>query len=137
MEHKVTIRPILIGVFGTVTKGLLKGVEALEVGGRVETILIENGQNSGKSPGDLRRLALTRTPVKKLSAKTEGKNSQGVNNNYNNDNNGTHNSLYDVEKLKVQLIPSKRPGIVIMNKKKEKKEKITVQWTRPCRRTTD
>ena len=35
---KVTIIPIVIGVFGTVTKGLLKGLENLEVGGRVETI---------------------------------------------------------------------------------------------------
>ena len=35
---KVTIIPIIIGAFGTVTKGLLKGVEDLEVGGRVETI---------------------------------------------------------------------------------------------------
>ena len=33
-----TIIPIVIGAFGTVTKGLLKGVEDLEVGGRVETI---------------------------------------------------------------------------------------------------
>ena len=35
---KVTIIPIVIGAFGTVTKGLLKGPEDLEVGGRVETI---------------------------------------------------------------------------------------------------
>ena len=35
---KVTIIPIVIGAFGTVTKGLLKGLENLEVGGRVETI---------------------------------------------------------------------------------------------------
>ena len=35
---KVTIKPIVIGAFGTVTKGLLKGPEDLEVGGRVETI---------------------------------------------------------------------------------------------------
>ena len=34
----VTIIPIGIGAFGTVTKGLLKGLEDLEVGGRVETI---------------------------------------------------------------------------------------------------
>ena len=34
----VTIIPIVIGSFGTVTKGLLKGIEDLEVGGRVETI---------------------------------------------------------------------------------------------------
>ena len=35
---KVPIIPILIGAFGTVTKGLLKDLEDLEVGGRVETI---------------------------------------------------------------------------------------------------
>ena len=35
---KVTIIPSVIGAFGTVTKGLLKGLEDLEVGGRVETI---------------------------------------------------------------------------------------------------
>ena len=35
---KVTIIPIVIGAFGTVTKGLQKGLEDLEVGGRVETI---------------------------------------------------------------------------------------------------
>ena len=35
---KLTIIPIVIGAFGTVTKGLLKGQEDLEVGGRVETI---------------------------------------------------------------------------------------------------
>ena len=34
----VTIIPIVIGAFGTVTKGLLKGLEDLEVGGRVEII---------------------------------------------------------------------------------------------------
>ena len=35
---KVTIIPIVIGAFGMVTKGLLKGLEDLEVGSRVETI---------------------------------------------------------------------------------------------------
>ena len=35
---QVTIIPIVIGAFGTVTKGLLKGLEDLEVGGRLETI---------------------------------------------------------------------------------------------------
>ena len=38
LNMKVTIIPIVIGAFGTVTKGLLKGLEDLEVGGRVETI---------------------------------------------------------------------------------------------------
>ena len=35
-KMKVMIVPIVIGAFGTITKGLLKGLE--EVGGRVETI---------------------------------------------------------------------------------------------------
>ena len=35
---KVTIIPIVIGAFGTLTKALLKGLEHLEVVGRVETI---------------------------------------------------------------------------------------------------
>ena len=35
---KVTIVLIVIGALSTVTKGLLKGLEDLEVGGRVETI---------------------------------------------------------------------------------------------------
>ena len=64
----MTIVPIVIGTFGTITKGLLKGLEDLEVGGRIETIqndsIAENGQNPETSPGDLRRLAVTQTPVK-------------------------------------------------------------------------
>ena len=35
---KATIIPIVIGAFVTVTKGLLKGLEDLEVGGRLEII---------------------------------------------------------------------------------------------------
>ena len=35
---KVTIVPVVMGAFGTITKGLLKSLEDLEVGGRVETI---------------------------------------------------------------------------------------------------
>ena len=34
----MSIVPIVIGAFGTVTEGLLKGLENLEVGGQVETI---------------------------------------------------------------------------------------------------
>ena len=61
---KVTIIPIVIGVFGTATKGLLKGLEDLEVGGRVETSIVENCENTEKSPRGLRRLAITQTPGK-------------------------------------------------------------------------
>ena len=35
---KVMIIPIVIGAFGIMTKGLLKGLDDLEVGGRMETI---------------------------------------------------------------------------------------------------
>ena len=35
---QATIIPIVISAFGTVTKGLLKGLDDLEVDGRVETI---------------------------------------------------------------------------------------------------
>ena len=35
---KMTIVPIVMSAFGTITKGLLKGLEDLEFGGRVETI---------------------------------------------------------------------------------------------------
>ena len=38
MENFGTIIPIVIGAFGTVTKGLLKGLEDLEFGRRVQTI---------------------------------------------------------------------------------------------------
>ena len=38
MNMKVTIVPIVTGAIGTITKGLLKGLEDSESGGRVETI---------------------------------------------------------------------------------------------------
>ena len=65
---KVTIVPIVIGAFGTITKGLSKGLEELEVGRRVETIqndcIAENGQITETRPEHLRRFAVTQTPVK-------------------------------------------------------------------------
>ena len=53
---KVTIIPIVVGAFGTVIKGLLKILEDLEVGGRVETI-----QTTAllRSPRILRRVLQT------------------------------------------------------------------------------
>ena len=54
----------MIGTFRTVTKELLKGQEDLEVGDHQNHCIIENGQNTEKSPGDLRRLAITQSPVK-------------------------------------------------------------------------
>ena len=69
---KVMIVPIVIGALGTISKGLLKGLEDLEVGEWVETIqttaLLRTAWILRRvletSPGDLRRLAVTQTPVK-------------------------------------------------------------------------
>ena len=63
---KVTFIPIIIGVLGTVTKGL-KGTEGLENnetrGDHPNYCIAEIGQNTEKSPGDLRSLVI-QTPVK-------------------------------------------------------------------------
>ena len=68
MEHAGDNRTNCNGVFGTVAKRLLKGLEDFEVGGRMENIqttsFIEKGQNTEKTPGDLKRLSVTQTPVK-------------------------------------------------------------------------
>ena len=37
---EMTIVPIVIGAFATITKGLIKGLEDLEVGEQIETIQI-------------------------------------------------------------------------------------------------
>ena len=64
----MTIILIVIGAFGTVTKGLLKGLgtwKLAEAGGdHPNDSIIENGQNTEKSPEDLRKLAITQTPMK-------------------------------------------------------------------------
>ena len=53
---KVTFILILIGALGTVTEGLIKGLENLELRGRVgdhpKDCIIEIDQNTEKSPED-------------------------------------------------------------------------------------
>ena len=79
--------PIIIGALGTVHKRLVRGLEELEIGEWTKKIQLtallksdtkssghlkrlpwksfaENGQNPKTSPGDLRRFAVTQTPVK-------------------------------------------------------------------------
>ena len=72
---KVTIIPIVIDAFGTVTKGLLKGLEDVEIGERVETIqttaLLKTARILKNSPGDLRKLAVTQSPEKDISANAD------------------------------------------------------------------
>ena len=61
---KVTIVPIVIGALGTITKGLGGWRTGRDY---PNDSITENGQNSETSPGDLRRFALTQTPVKTIS----------------------------------------------------------------------
>ena len=61
-DMKVTIVPIVIGAFGTVTKGGLGSWRTS--GDHLNDSIIEDGQNTEKSPGDLRRVAVTQTPMK-------------------------------------------------------------------------
>ena len=71
---KVTIILIVIGTLGTETKELLKGLEDLAAGGdHPNNNIIENGQNTEKSSGDLRKLAVTQTPVKDHQLRLMGK----------------------------------------------------------------
>ena len=63
---KMTAIPIAIGSLETISKGLIRKLEELEIGGRAETIPMEVSQNIEKSHGDLRRLAVTQTPVQDL-----------------------------------------------------------------------
>ena len=55
-----------IDVLGTVTKGLIKRLEDLEI----NYCITEIGQNTEKSPGNLRKLTVTQTPVKDHLLKT-------------------------------------------------------------------
>ena len=65
---KVTFIPILSGALCTVTKGLEQRLEDLKITGQVQDhpnyCIIEISQNTEKSPGDLRGLVVTQTPVK-------------------------------------------------------------------------
>ena len=64
---KVTVIPIVIGALGEITKGLIQGLQDLEIRGQKDTLLtthiIEIGQNTKKCPSDLRRLAVAHTPL--------------------------------------------------------------------------
>ena len=84
---KVTIVPIVIGALGTITEGLLKGLEDLEFGGRVETIqttaLLRTARILGRvleTWGDLLSLKLQWVWEFFTSVLADVKNSKGVNN---------------------------------------------------------
>ncbi len=80
---KVTLIPIVIGVLGTVTKGLVQGLEDLEIRGRVETIQTTVLLRSARILRGVLETCCHSNSTKKPSANTDVKNSKGVNNNNN------------------------------------------------------
>ena len=73
---KVTVVPIVIGALGTVTKGLIQGLEDLKIREYPNYTIIKIDQNIEKSPGDLRRFEETcyhSNPSGKPSAKADVK----------------------------------------------------------------
>ena len=61
---KVTVIPLVIDAHATVNKKLVQGLNDLEIREQVDLPIVEVGQNTEKSPGDLRRFADTQTPFK-------------------------------------------------------------------------
>ena len=55
---KVTVLPIVTGALGTVTKCFVQGLEVLEIRDYPNYGVVEMGQNTEKSPGDLISLRL-------------------------------------------------------------------------------
>ena len=62
---KVTVIPMVNGTPGTVTKGLVQRLEDIDIRGHLKYSIVKIGQNTKRSPGDLRRLDVRQTPVEK------------------------------------------------------------------------
>ena len=63
----ITVIPIVIGTLGIILQGLVRGPG--RVGNQTSQdhpnySIVEVGQNTEKSPGDLKKLAITQPPVK-------------------------------------------------------------------------
>ena len=58
---KVTVIPIVIGTLGTILKGLVNGLENLEIRKQVETIQTTALLRSARILGDLMGLAVTQS----------------------------------------------------------------------------
>ena len=78
------------GAFCTVTKGLLKGVEDLEVGDYPNNSIIANGQNIEKSPGDLLSLNLQWKALMSNKHNHNQKKKKKKKKNYSNSNNNNN-----------------------------------------------
>ena len=73
---KVTLIPIVSGAFGTIPKGLVKGLEDLEIRGQVETIQITVLLRSARILRRVLETCCNSNSCKKLSANAGVKNSQ-------------------------------------------------------------
>ena len=64
----MTVSPIITGALGTIPKVVIKGTGKLRNkrtnGDRPNYSIIKIGQNTAKSSGDLRKLAVSQTPMK-------------------------------------------------------------------------
>ena len=63
-NSKVMVIPMVTGAFGTVNKGLVLVLEGLEIRGREETIqttVLLRSARKLRSPGDMRKLAVTQS----------------------------------------------------------------------------
>ena len=96
---KVIIILFVIGAFGTVTKGVLKGLEDVEVGERVNTIQTTALLRTARI---LRRVLETFGDLLslRLQWKVDVKNSQRMNNN--NKNNNIRNKIADVDYVVIE-----------------------------------
>ena len=76
---KTTMIPIVVGVLGTVTKGLRKGVGNKRTsGGYIHCSIVEISQNTEKSPRNLRWIDLIQTPVEDHHLTLMGKTIKGI-----------------------------------------------------------
>ena len=86
MELKKTIIPVLTGAFGTVTKWLLKGTGGLgnksTSGDHRNYHIIENGQNTKKSLGDLKTCCHSKSSERSSALADVKKLSNNKNNNH-------------------------------------------------------
>ena len=123
-------------MFLVVTKGFIQGLEDLEIRGQVETTFSNNSliRIGQESPGDLRRLAVTQTPVRNYRLTLVWKTRKGVNNN-NNDNSGSPNlgqttRRSDSQQKKENLLNRElcRPGRPQNRIKRKRKKEINI-WT--------
>ena len=91
---KVMVIPIIIGALWMVPKGFIKGMEELEIRVHAENIpnysIVKISKNTGKSPGDIRRVVVTQTLVKYHQLTLVWKLARNNNNN-NNKNNSSYN----------------------------------------------